>query len=43
VTTVDPISYALAAAGLALVAVGTSLVPATRAFRVDPVTALRTE
>jgi ABC-type antimicrobial peptide transport system permease subunit len=43
VTTVDPISYAAAAAGLAIVAVATSLVPATRALRVDPVTALRAE
>jgi predicted permease len=43
VTTVDPISYALAAAGLAVVAVATSLIPASRALRVDPVTALRAE
>jgi ABC-type lipoprotein release transport system permease subunit len=43
VTTIDPISYAVAAAGLAAVAIATSLIPATRALRVDPVTALRAE
>jgi ABC-type antimicrobial peptide transport system permease subunit len=43
ITTIDPISYALAAAGLAIVAVATSLIPASRALRVDPVTALRAE
>jgi putative hydrolase of the HAD superfamily len=36
VTTIDPISYALAAAGLAIVAVATSLIPASRALRVEP-------
>ncbi|HWB14881.1 MAG TPA: ABC transporter permease [Vicinamibacterales bacterium] len=43
VTTIDPLSYAAAAVGLAIVAVATSLIPATRALRVDPVTALRAE
>jgi ABC-type antimicrobial peptide transport system permease subunit len=43
VTTIDPISYATAAAGLAIVAVATSLIPVSRALRVDPVTARRAE
>jgi len=39
----DPVSYAAAAVVLLLAAVGAGLVPALRAARVDPVTALRSE
>ncbi|HVJ28968.1 MAG TPA: ADOP family duplicated permease [Gammaproteobacteria bacterium] len=39
----DPVSYAAAAAVLLLAAVGAGLIPALRAARVDPVTALRSE
>ena len=39
----DPWSYALPAAVLAAVALASGLVPALRATRVDPVTALRSE
>jgi putative ABC transport system permease protein len=39
----DPISYAAAAAVLLLAAVAGGLIPALRAARVDPVTALRSE
>jgi predicted permease len=39
----DAVSYLLAVAGVAVVALVASVVPATRAASVDPVTALRTE
>ncbi len=39
----DPLTYALLAAALALVAIGACLVPARRAVRVDPAVALRAE
>ena len=39
----DPVSYAAAAAALLLAAVAAGLIPALRAARVDPVTALRSE
>jgi len=39
----DPVSYAAAAAVLLLAAVAAGLIPALRAARVDPVTALRSE
>lgn len=37
----DPATYAAAAAGLAAVAFGATLVPSSRATRIDPMTALR--
>lgn len=43
VTHADPLTYAAAALVLALVALGAALVPARRAARVDPLTALRAE
>jgi len=39
----DPVSFSLAAVTLAAVAVVTGLVPARRATRVDPLTAVRAE
>jgi len=39
----DPATYLLAVAGIAVVALAASAVPAGRAARVDPMTALRTE
>jgi putative ABC transport system permease protein len=39
----DAISFGMASAVLASVALGANVVPATRAARVDPVTALRQE
>jgi putative ABC transport system permease protein len=43
VTAADPLTLASVVAGLGLVAAGAALVPARRALRVDPVTALRCE
>jgi len=43
VSALDPIAFAVAAVVMALVAVFASLIPASRAARVDPVTALRSE
>lgn len=43
VTTTDPLTLTAASAWLLLIAVLAGLVPATRAMRVDPVTALRAE
>jgi putative ABC transport system permease protein len=42
-TPTDPVTYGCAAGILAIAAVIASLVPARRASRVDPLTALRTE
>ncbi len=39
----DPVSYLLAVAGVAVVALAASAVPANRAASVDPMRALRTE
>jgi predicted permease len=43
VSTLDPVALGLAAVGMTLVGLLAALVPAGRATRVDPVTALRTE
>jgi predicted permease len=43
VSAVDPLTYALAASGLMLAALGGSYLPARRATKVDPVEALRAE
>jgi putative ABC transport system permease protein len=43
VSALDPIAFAVAAVVMALVAVFASLIPASRAAHVDPVTALRSE
>jgi ABC-type lipoprotein release transport system permease subunit len=43
VSPTDPITFAAVGAGLAVVAILASLVPAWRATRVDPVVALKAE
>jgi len=43
VSALDPLAFVLAALAMSLVAVVAALVPAGRASRVDPVTALRSE
>jgi putative ABC transport system permease protein len=43
VSTRDPMVFIASAAGLAAIAIGGYLIPATRASRVEPVTALRSE
>ena len=43
VTVADPVTYAVASSALLVVALIASLVPAWRAARIDPMSALRTE
>ena len=43
VSALDPLAFALAAVSMAVVGLFAALVPASRASRVDPVTALRIE
>ena len=43
VSALDPFAFALAAVSMMLIGLAAALVPASRATRVDPVTALRTE
>jgi putative ABC transport system permease protein len=43
VTALDPMTYAVASAALAAIALGACAAPALRAMRVDPVVALRDE
>jgi ABC-type antimicrobial peptide transport system permease subunit len=43
VSALDPVAFALAVVSMALVCLFAALVPASRASRVDPVTALRSE
>jgi predicted permease len=43
VSPLDPFAFAIAAAAMATVAIAAALVPASRAARVDPTTALRSE
>ena len=43
VSALDPLAFTLAAVSMTLVGLFAALVPASRASRVDPVTALRSE
>ena len=43
VSALDPFAFALAALSMMLIGLAAALVPASRATRVDPVTALRSE
>jgi ABC-type antimicrobial peptide transport system permease subunit len=43
VSALDPLAFALAAACMMLIGISASLIPASRATRVDPVTVLRSE
>jgi putative ABC transport system permease protein len=43
VSPLDPLAFALAALAMVVVGLLAALIPASRASRVDPVTALRTE
>jgi putative ABC transport system permease protein len=43
VTALDPVPYAIAAAGLAMIGSAAALIPARRAARIDPLAALRAE
>jgi len=43
VTASDPVSFVAALAGIAIVAVGASVIPARRAASVNPIIALRYE
>ena len=43
VSALDPFAFALAAVSMMLIGLAAALVPASRATRVDPVTALRSE
>jgi ABC-type antimicrobial peptide transport system permease subunit len=43
VSTLDPLAFTLAAFAMLLIGLTAALIPASRASRVDPVTALRSE
>jgi len=43
VSPLDPFAFALAAASMAVIGLVAALIPASRATRVDPVTALRVD
>ena len=43
VSALDPLAFAIAAVSMVIVALLAALIPASRAARVDPVTALRNE